>query len=461
MNYLALAVSSGYPIGITDISVDGNSVYAATGFGSSTFQNDNAWTIDCSDLVRDDLCVRFATSATCQAYLCPTCQYAGMCDFSCGYCDSRRAFSKTHKLTLKTTDFGLPATDFTNEVVTVSYRTNPAIAPAATINSTDTLTYTAPMTSSCAGRCGGTAPSGCECNPTCKSRGTCCADAGHCCTVGLPSTGALNVDGGCLRPNAVTLSVTKESWGVDTKGVRKSYVNRYSTIYIKLTGNKPIDVRRVLIGGVLVPDSDVAIEYNSQTSARQSLNEALVAYGNGNDAQFTSKSAAFAGSLATLPSAAYSWDGNEFSIAFPDIPSTLVATIRVNGANLVPQPDGALTYEVVYRERSGAPYFTDNAELTLTGTGPTWLNPPSISSVSYVLLNVSSTCDLSTPGTPVNATGNGLTKIEIGHQLRTVVTFSSPVVVRKWTVEGAETNCYGTCHLHGLCKLDPHILPPD
>ena len=459
-NYLALAVSSGYPIGITDISVDGNSVYAATGFGSSTFQNDNAWTIDCSDLVRDDLCVRFATSATCQAYLCPTCQYAGMCDFSCGYCDSRRAFSKTHKLTLKTTDFGLPATDFTNKV-TVSYRTNPAIAPAATISSADTLTYTAPTNSSCAGRCGGTAPSGCECNPTCKSRGTCCADAGHCCTVGLPSTGALNVDGGCLRPNAVTLSVTKESWGVDTKGVRKSYVNRYSTIYIKLTGNKPIDVRRVLIGGVLVPDSDVAIEYNSQTSARQSLNEALVAYGNGNDAQFTSKSAAFAGSLATLPSAAYSWDGNEFSIAFPDIPSTLVATIRVNGANLVPQPDGALTYEVVYRERSGAPYFTDNAELTLTGTGPTWLNPPSISSVSYVLLPSGSTCDLSTPGTPVTAAGNGLTKIEIGHQLRTVVTFSSPVVVRKWTVEGAETNCYGTCHLHGLCKLDPHILPPD
>ena len=93
----------------------------------------------------------------------------------------------------------------------------------------------------------------------------------------------------------MTLSVTKESWGVDTKGVRKSYVNRYSTIYIKLTGNKPIDVRRVLIGGVLVPDSDVAIEYNSQTSARQSLNEALVAYGNGNDAQFTSKSAALRG----------------------------------------------------------------------------------------------------------------------------------------------------------------------
>ena len=185
---------------------------------------------------------------------------------------------------------------------------------------------------------------------------------------------------------------------MDTKGVRKSYVNRYSTIYIKLTGNKPIDVRRVLIGGVLVPDSDVAIEYNSQTSARQSLNEALVAYGNGNDAQFTSKSAAYAGSIATLPSAAYSWDGDEFSIAFPDIPSTLVATIRVNGANLVPQPDGALTYEVVYRERSGAPYFTDNAELTLTGTGPTWLNPPSISSVSYVLLPSGSTCDLSTPG---------------------------------------------------------------
>ena len=127
-NYLSLTVSSGYPIGITDISVNSNSVYAATGFGSSTFQNDNAWMIDCSDLVRDDLCVRFATSATCQAYLCPTCQYAGMCDFSCGYCDSRRAFSKTHTLTLKTTDFGLPATDFTGQPVIVSYRTNPAIA---------------------------------------------------------------------------------------------------------------------------------------------------------------------------------------------------------------------------------------------------------------------------------------------------------------------------------------------
>ena len=81
-NYLALAVSSGYPIGITDISVDGHSVYAATGFGSSTFQNDNAWTIDCSDLVRDDLCVRFATSATCQAYLSPTCQYLSLIHIS-------------------------------------------------------------------------------------------------------------------------------------------------------------------------------------------------------------------------------------------------------------------------------------------------------------------------------------------------------------------------------------------
>ena len=80
-----------------------------------------------------------------------------------------------------------------------------------------------------------------------------CADAGHCCLPGTLTAGATNLAGGCLR-RRTTLSVTKELGRM--RGARTSYVNRFSTVYIKLTASKPIDVRRVLIGGVLVPESD-------------------------------------------------------------------------------------------------------------------------------------------------------------------------------------------------------------
>ena len=464
-NYMRAKITSSYPIAITDFELDGKKM-SESASASSPYTSDNAWRMACRDQVRDDLCVKYATGDACRTYLCPTCVYAGMCDFSCGYCDSRTGFSKSHTITLKTTDLGLDA-DVASKPLIAHYIVNPAISPAGSIDTTNglskNLTYTAPVASdSCAGRCGGAANT-CDCDPTCKLRGTCCADAGHCCAVGTPSSGAENVDGGCLRPNAVTLTTpTTESWGVNNAGVRKKYVNRFSTIYIKLTANKPIDVRSVLIGGVTVPQADIAIEYVAQANSRTFLNDALVAYSSTNDALFATKSADYFSVVNALPAAAYSWDESEFSRKFPEIHSTRVATIRISGASLVPQPDGDLSWEVTYHERSGAPFFTDNAQLKLTGTGPYWLNPPWITSVSYSLLTSSAECNLTTPSVgDVVPTVNGLTKVLSGHQLRTVVTFSNKVVVRKWTVEGAETNCYGTCANHGLCVLDPHILPPD
>ena len=100
-------------------------------------------------------------------------------------------------------------------------------------------------------------------------------------------------------------------------GVRKKYVNRFSTIYIKLTANKPIDVRSVLIGGVTVPQADIAIEYVAQANSMTFLNDALVAYSSTNDALFATKSADYFSVVNALPAAAYSWDESEFSRKFP------------------------------------------------------------------------------------------------------------------------------------------------
>ena len=465
-NFLRVELSSPSPVALTDFSLDGNKLSEGKGFASTPYVVDNAWSMSCADAVEDDLCVRYATSATCRAYFCPTCAYSGMCDFSCGYCDSRRGFSTTHVVTLSTTDFAL-SSDYSNQPLLVTWAANPGVdSSGGTVNSntalSKTTTYSAPnAATSCAGRCGGAA-SGCECDPTCKLRGTCCADAGHCCLPGTPTAGATNLAGGCLRAAATTLSVTKESWGVDARGARTSYVNRFSTVYIKLTASKPIDVRRVLIGGVLVPESDVSVEYASETRARRTVAEALAAYGARNDASFAAKSADVATEFASLPKATYSWNGDPYSVAFPDIPNTPTATIRVSGQSLSPQPAGPLAYEVVYHERSGAYYFTDNPELTISGVGPHWLNPPRVQSVSLQLLAASTTCD-ETSSTPavVPAESSGLTKILSGHQLRTVITFTDRVIVDEWRVEGASMYCDGGCHRRGLCRANPREEPPN
>uniref|UniRef100_A0A7S0PRR7 Uncharacterized protein n=4 Tax=Ostreococcus mediterraneus TaxID=1486918 RepID=A0A7S0PRR7_9CHLO len=457
-DFLRITASSSTPMAVKDIILNSTSI------SSLPYTEDAAWTSKCDDLVLDGFCLEVATRATCANYLCPTCAFANMCDFSCGFCDSRRGAATKHVIYVRTSDFANLAT-FTSGAVTVKMQGHPVLMPAALMQtSSDLVSYTARATDSCAGRCGGTAPSGCECNPTCKSRGTCCADAGHCCAVGTPSTGSLNVRGGCLRDNAVPLAVTAKSWGESSTGQKRDYVGRYSTIYIELTGNKPIDVRSVTIGGVTVDASNIAIEYASLTSARQFLNQALSAYAAGDDASFATNSLGFSNKMATLPAAAESWDGNQFSRQFPDIPSTLTATIRIDGFKLVPQNQGALAYTVVYYERSAAPYFTDGTAIPLTGTGPYWLNPPTIASISYALVANSTGCDLVTSPTPIDPESNGLTLISsnnTNNTLRTVVTFSHEVVVRKWTVEGAEVNCYGTCSMHGYCSVTPHILPPD
>ena len=466
-NYLRVEIESATPVALTDFTLDGFAVSAGRGFASTPYAADNAWSISCADAVEDDACVRYATTATCRAYLCPTCAYAGMCDFSCGYCDARRGFSLKHVVTLSTTDFALTR-DVTTKPLVVTWSANPGVHSGSTVDSSSalsrTLSYAAPnASSSCAGRCGGAA-SGCECDPTCKRRGTCCADAGHCCLPGAPSTGAVNIAGGCLRPAATPLTTTATSWGVDKFGVRTDYVNRFAVVYIKLTATKPIDVRRVLIGGVLVPDANIAVEYASQVVARKTIDEALDAYARSDDAAFTSKSADVATTLATtLPPPTYAWDGDEFSIAFPSIPDAREATIRVSGASLVPQPNGPLAFEVVYHERSGAYFFTDNPELTLTGVGPYWLNPPRVVSIDVKLLPGTETCDERSTfaGAVVPAESTGLTHILAGHQLRTVVTFTDKVIVDEWNVEGAAMNCHGTCHRHGLCVADPKIEPPN
>ena len=118
---------------------------------------------------------------------------------------------------------------------------------------------------------------------------------------------------------------------------------------------KPIDVRRVLIGGVLVPESDVSVEYASETRAREP-SPTLAAYDAENDASFAAKRVR-AAMLASLPKATYSWNRDPYSVAFPDIPNTPTATIRVSRPKLSPQPAGPLAYEVVYHERSAAYCF--------------------------------------------------------------------------------------------------------
>ena len=454
-DHIRLAVSSPTPFAVGDIRL--NNVNAS----SLPFGDDAAWMIKCEDLILDGFCLEVATVTACKTQLCPTCAYANMCDFSCGYCDSRRGAAKSHVIYMKTSDFP-SLTSFSSGAIALDVKMHPVLTPSPiTATSSVPLSYTAPPSSSCAGRCGGTAPSGCECNPTCKARSTCCADAGHCCDVGIPSTGSVNVNGGCLREKAVTLAVTANSWGANSAGSTKKYVGRYSTIYIELTGNKPIDVRSVIIGGVAVDSSNIAIEYPSLTSARQFLDQALASYAARDDVTFASKSLEYSNKIATLPAAAVSWDHNPFSRKFPDIPDTRTARIRIDGSRLVPQNDGLLSWSVTYYERSAAPYFTDGSPLTISGNGPFWLNPPTITSVTYQLVSNVSSCGLSTPASTVPRAFNGLTLISTGTTLRTVVTFSHEVVVRKWTVEGAEVNCHGTCAMHGFCSVTPHVLPPD
>ena len=186
-DFLRITASSSTPMAVKDIILNSISI------SSLPYTEDAAWTSKCDDLVLDGFCLEVATSATCANYLCPTCAFANMCDFSCGFCDSRRGAATKHVIYVRTSDFANLAT-FTSGAVTVKMQGHPVLMPAAlSQTSSDLVSYTARATDSCAGRCGGTAPSGCECNPTCKSRGTCCADAGHCCAVGTPSTGSLNV----------------------------------------------------------------------------------------------------------------------------------------------------------------------------------------------------------------------------------------------------------------------------
>ena len=77
------------------------------------------------------------------------------------------------------------------------------------------------------------------------------------------------------------------------------------------------------------------------------------------------------------------------------------------------------------------------------------------------LLASGEACDLAGTGTIEPAAASGLTIVTSGTTVRTVVNFTSPVIVERWTVEGAEVHCRGSCHDQGLCEVDPHIVPPD
>ena len=147
-----------------------------------------------------------------RAFLCPDCAFRHSCDESCGYCQTGRGVATGFTAYLSTSDFPSlaagTAADLNVTLVTAG-------KVAADVVSATTLAYADfhPATSlgldntnSCAGRCGGAAPSGCSCEQDCVSSGDCCADAGLCCDPGDPLSGASEPAGGCLLPPAVTLA---------------------------------------------------------------------------------------------------------------------------------------------------------------------------------------------------------------------------------------------------------------
>ena len=198
--------------------------------------------------------------------------------------------------------------------------------------------------------------------------------------------------------------------------------------------------------------SDIAVEFDVGALAleRSARRQGRIAYENGDSTSF----AGFLGDVQSahtrLPEASIPYTtGVTKSRAYPAIPNTPTALIRIDGQKLVPQPDGALGYKIYMTQKSYNPFFTDGEAVTaITGNGPVWKNTPVVVTIT---------------GTKTSGAGaSGV--VPIGGIIDVVVTANVDVVVTSFTVEAMPLTCRGLVYggaAHGACAVDPRLEWPD
>ena len=414
----------------------------------------------CADLAPVARCEAFAARrGACEAFLCPDCEWRHSCDRSCGLCQTGRGAGTGATITLATSEFpGLNA----NAAHAVSAEVRTAGKLAAALPGDATLAYEdftpgLAAATSCAGRCGGVASSGCGCDASCVVAGDCCADAGLCCSASFdsPSEGASGVAGGCLLPPALALTTAATSWAERDDGVVTSDTAAPgSTVYVLITANKPVEVSSATVGGVAVAAKDIAIEYDVGATAleRSARAAARVAYAAGDSVTFAKHATDIIAARERLPKAAIPYapgSAGGFSRVYPDVPATFTSLLRIDGQSLVPQPDGALPFSVALAEKSYHPLFTDGHGATVVaGSGPVWRNAP-------VLVTIT--------GTKVSGPGaSGV--VTVGSVIEVDATSNVDVVVTSFSVAAVPLTCRGVRYggdAHGTCAVDPRLEWPD
>ena len=392
----------------------------------------------------------------CETFLCPDCAFRHGCDASCGYCQTGRGVAEAATAYVSTSDF--PGLANGDRAVVLSLRTAGKATSAITTDTVAFKDYSAAVasisdaSSSCAGKCGGAASSGCSCDPSCLTSGgagECCADAGLCCDPGTPIDGATQPSGGCLLPPAVALTTEVTHWAERDDGVVTSLASPGSVVYVKVSANKPVDVLRATVGGVEVNPNNIAVEYDAGAIAleRTSLAAGRAAYEADDTTGFIEARTNVERARGDLPPATIPWTPDAHRRRFPEIPDTRTSTIRVDGQALVPQPDGALRYVIELVEKTYAPFYTLGEPVaTLEGDGPEWRNVPVIVQIT---------------GVKISGAG-GAGAVGVGSEVQITITANEEVVVTNFVVETYRLTCKGSSYggdEHGTCFVDPTIEP--
>ena len=327
-----------------------------------------------SDLVLEG-CVNAAPATECEAYasrrgaceafLCPDCAFRHSCDESCGYCQTGRGVATEFTAYLSTSDFpSLAAGSSADLNVTLVT----AGKVAADVVSATTLAYAdhhpgdarARQHQLSAGRGGRRGALRVQLRAGLRLFGRLLRG---CRIVLRPRGSALRRVRARRRVSFAPrrdLATEVESWSERDDGVT-SDGGSGSTVYVRVTANKPIEVLSAVIGGVTVNVNDVAVEYESGALA---LERSAVAAGRDAMSEpsqdgFVTARANPERARASLPVAALLYEADAHVREYPDIPNTRAATIRVDGQALVPQPDGAISYVVELVEKSHNPFYTD------------------------------------------------------------------------------------------------------
>ena len=204
-----------------------------------------------------------------------------------------------------------------------------------------------------------------------------------CCDPGDPLSGASEPAGGCLLPPAVTLTPEVESWSERDDGVTSTLAGPGSTVYIRVTANKPIEV----LSATVVASPSTSTTSRWSTIGALALERIAVAAGRAAMSEpsqdgFVTRAPTWS-ARAVLPVATLPYEADAHVREYPDIPNTRTATIRIDGQALVPQPDGALPYAIELVEKSHNPFYTVGWPATsLTGNGPEWRNTPVVVSIA-------------------------------------------------------------------------------